>query len=68
MFILKFDLQELNPLMANPVPESTEQKERGKQAPSHEKIKAKIIYWISYIAGDMTAFGEWMKGTVHSPE
>lgn len=49
--------------MANPVPESTEQ-EREKQPPSHEKIKAKLIRWISYIAGDMTAFGEWMKGRI----
>lgn len=55
-------VKELQPLMANPATESTEQKERGKQPPSHEKIKAKIIHWISYTAGDMTAFGEWMKG------
>lgn len=49
--------------MADPVPESTEQMEQEKQPSSHQKIKAKLIHWISYIAGDMKAFGEWMKGT-----
>ncbi|XP_056602449.1 urea transporter 2 [Triplophysa dalaica] len=54
--------KEQQPLMADPVPESTEQMEREKQPSSQQKIKAKLIHWISYIAGDMTAFGEWMKG------
>lgn len=53
--------------MANPVCETTEKKKQQPQGPerpnSHQKFKAKLMQWVSYIAGDMAAFGEWMKGT-----
>lgn len=53
--------------MANPVHETTEQKKQQPQGPekpnSHQNFKAKITQWLSYITGDMAAFGEWMKGT-----
>lgn len=53
--------------MANPVRETTEQKKQQPQGPerphSPQKFKAKLMQWVSYIAGDMPAFGEWMKGT-----
>lgn len=53
--------------MANPVHETSEQKKQQPQGPekpnSHQKFKAKITQWLSYITGDMAAFGEWMKGT-----
>lgn len=52
--------------MANPVCETTEQKKQQPQGPegpnSPQKFKAKLMQWVSYIAGDMPAFGEWMKG------
>ncbi|XP_065140574.1 urea transporter 2 isoform X3 [Paramisgurnus dabryanus] len=35
--------------------------QRPEQSPSHQKMKRKLIRWVSYIAGDMTAFGKWMK-------
>uniref|UniRef100_A0A8C1MMN4 Solute carrier family 14 member 2 n=1 Tax=Cyprinus carpio TaxID=7962 RepID=A0A8C1MMN4_CYPCA len=58
--------KELQPLMANPVCETTEKKKQQPQGPerpnSHQKFKAKLMQWVSYIAGDMAAFGEWMKG------
>ncbi|XP_067263912.1 urea transporter 2 [Chanodichthys erythropterus] len=58
--------KELQPLMANPVHETTEQKKQQPQGPekpnSHQKFKAKITQWLSYITGDMAVFGEWMKG------
>ncbi|XP_073697227.1 urea transporter 2 [Garra rufa] len=58
--------KELQPLMANPVGETTEQKKQQPQGPerpnSHQKFKEKLLKWVSYIAGDMAAFGEWMKG------
>lgn len=53
--------------MANPVHETTEEKKQQPQGPkgpiSHQKFKAKLTKWLSYITGDMAAFGEWMKGT-----
>lgn len=50
--------------MANPVRETTEQKKQQPQGPGRpQKFKAKLMQWVSYIAGDMPAFGEWMKGT-----
>lgn len=53
--------------MANPVHETTEEKKQQPQGPetpiSDQKFKAKLTQWLSYITGDMTAFGEWMKGT-----
>ncbi len=52
--------------MANSVRETTEQKKQQPQGPerpnSPQKFKAKLMLWVSYIAGDMPAFGEWMKG------
>ncbi|XP_051969839.1 urea transporter 2 [Xyrauchen texanus] len=64
--------KELQPLMASPVAEKTEQKkqqslekheqQRSETPPLHQKVKAKLIQWVSYIAGDMAVFGEWMKG------
>ncbi|XP_051551994.1 urea transporter 2 isoform X2 [Myxocyprinus asiaticus] len=64
--------KELQPLMENPVTEKTEQKkqqylekneqQRSERPPAHQKVKAKLIQWVSYIAGDMAVFGEWMKG------
>jgi len=46
--------------MANPVHETTEGPERPI---SHQTFKAKLTQCVSYITGDMAAFGEWMKGT-----
>uniref|UniRef100_A0A673M5S6 Urea transporter 2-like n=1 Tax=Sinocyclocheilus rhinocerous TaxID=307959 RepID=A0A673M5S6_9TELE len=58
--------KELQPLMANPVRETTEQKKPQPQGPerpnSPQKFKTKLMQCVSYIAGDMPAFGEWMKG------
>uniref|UniRef100_A0A671L0P3 Solute carrier family 14 member 2 n=1 Tax=Sinocyclocheilus anshuiensis TaxID=1608454 RepID=A0A671L0P3_9TELE len=58
--------KELQPLMANPVRETTEQKKQQPQGPerpnSPQKFKANLMQCVSYIAGDMPAFGEWMKG------
>lgn len=48
--------------MANPV--QKKQQPQGPETPiSHQKFKAKLTQWLSYITGDMAAFGEWMKGT-----
>ncbi|RXN21180.1 urea transporter 2-like protein [Labeo rohita] len=57
---------ELQPLMANPVCETTAQKKQQPQGPerpnSRQRFKEKLMQWVSYIAGDMAVFGEWMKG------
>ncbi|KAI2664399.1 Urea transporter 2 [Labeo rohita] len=58
--------KELQPLMANPVCETTAQKKQQPQGPerpnSRQRFKEKLMQWVSYIAGDMAVFGEWMKG------
>lgn len=65
--------QELDPLMANPVPDTTtdpkkqHSSEKNEQHPadssaSLQSIKAKIFKGVSYFAGDMRVYGEWMKG------
>lgn len=67
--------QELDPLMANPVPETTTDPkkqcslEKNEQLPadssrSMQSIRAKILKGVSYFAGDMRVYGEWMKGKV----
>ncbi|XP_065140571.1 urea transporter 2 isoform X1 [Paramisgurnus dabryanus] len=56
------NIKELLPLMANPLSDQQENDaQRPEQSPSHQKMKRKLIRWVSYIAGDMTAFGKWMK-------
>ncbi|NP_001018355.1 urea transporter 2 [Danio rerio] len=56
--------KELQPLMANPVHKITdEKKQQGlEKINSGQRFKANLIKWVSFISGDMAAFGEWMKG------
>ncbi|XP_066510053.1 urea transporter 2-like [Hoplias malabaricus] len=60
--------KELQPLMANKVIQ-TEQKgqtpEKGEQHPttsSSRNVKVKLTRFVSYFAGDMAPFAEWIKG------
>ncbi|KAG5280988.1 hypothetical protein AALO_G00066220 [Alosa alosa] len=68
-----FDSKELSPLMANPVTETTTDPKKqpssekndqhpAESAPCLQSIKAKIFKGVSYFAGDMRVYGEWMKG------
>ncbi|MBN3301130.1 UT2 protein, partial [Amia calva] len=67
--------KELQPLMANPLPEITEQNGTDQKKPKLEKeggketdlrstalqAKARLFRVVSYISGDMKVYGEWMK-------
>ena len=67
--------QELDPLMANPLPatitdpKKQQPSEKNEQHPTEgsvplQSIKSKIFKGVSYVSGDMRVFGEWMKGKV----
>nr|XP_006626841.2 PREDICTED: urea transporter 2-like [Lepisosteus oculatus] len=67
-------VKELQPLMANPLPETTEKNADQTKQQQEDKTqkqaavtsilqKAKALFKpVSYISGDMKVFGEWMKG------
>ncbi|KAL2092097.1 hypothetical protein ACEWY4_011895 [Coilia grayii] len=68
-----FESKELDPLMANPVTETTAEPKKQLPAEQNEPhpvdspvslqaIKAKVFKGVSYFSGDMRVFGEWMKG------
>ncbi|XP_072521417.1 urea transporter 2 [Salminus brasiliensis] len=63
--------KELQPLMANTVPQTGQKKEQAPEKPeqhphagpsSRAKAKVKLARLVSYFAGDMAPFAEWMKG------
>ncbi|KAI4901679.1 hypothetical protein NFI96_029217 [Prochilodus magdalenae] len=62
--------QELQPLMANTVPQTGQKKaqapgkseQRTPTSSSRAKVKVKLTRLVSYFAGDMAPFAKWMKG------
>ncbi|XP_017546569.1 urea transporter 2 isoform X2 [Pygocentrus nattereri] len=63
--------EELQPLMANTVPQTGQKKAQAPEnseqrtptgSSSRAKVKAKLARLVSYFAGDMAPFAEWMKG------
>ncbi|KAL7839754.1 hypothetical protein SRHO_G00264120 [Serrasalmus rhombeus] len=63
--------KELQPLMANTVPQTGQKKAQAPEnseqrsptgSSSRAKVKAKLARLVSYFAGDMAPFAEWMKG------
>ncbi|KAG9261852.1 urea transporter 2-like [Astyanax mexicanus] len=63
--------KELQPLMANTVPQTGQKKPQASEKPeqrlpaepsSRAKAKARLTRFVSYFAGDMAPLAEWMKG------